>query len=388
MEDTLIKTNPFTPQTGWEPRSFQGRKIQIDNFKKNINDAIQIHRANHMIVLGDWGIGKTSLLKLYKKLAQNEGLLASYCAIPMFSDKDTTKDIINIIIEEILKGFPVIKSFDKLKEEIESIGVSIAGFGGQLTRKRKTPSPQILLTDVLIRLWKHLDSKLVIILIDDVQNFVSIPQVIDILRLVLSRDEVITKTNYLFTLSSTHEGWSSFIDKHDPIGRFFRKREKIGTLNKSETSTVITETLKDTGIKFSKEIIENVYKYTMGHPYELQVLCSNLYNSQIKGLVSNRQWDMVFKATLEDLGEDYFDSLYRKVSQREKTVLKVFLMASKELDIKTAENNMKKIDKTYPIQDVRFYIYRLIKKGLVKEIEKGKYQLHDNMFKEYLIRLL
>lgn len=384
----MIKTNPFTPQTGWEPKSFQGRKTQIDHFMKNINEALLTHRPNHMIVLGDWGIGKTSLLKLYKKIAQKEGMLASFCAMPKFSDKDSTKDVINVIIEEILKGFPVIKGFDKLIEEIECVGVSIAGFGGQVTRKKRTPSPQILLTDVLTRLWKYLESKLVIILIDDVQNFVSNPQVIGILRLVLSRDEVITETNYLFILSSTPQGWSDFIDKHDPIGRFFRKREKIRTLDKGETSKVITETLKDSGVRFSKEIVGQAYKYTMGHPYELQVLCSNLYNSQIKGLVSKRQWDMVFKATLEDLGEDYFGSLYRKVSQREKTVLQVFCMVKKELDIKTAESEIKQVDKKYPVQDVRFYIYRLIKKGLIKEIEKGRYRLLDNMFKEYLIRVL
>ena len=36
----MIKANPFTPQSGWEPRSFQGRKKQLNNFKNNLNKSI------------------------------------------------------------------------------------------------------------------------------------------------------------------------------------------------------------------------------------------------------------------------------------------------------------------------------------------------------------
>ena len=221
-----------------------------------------------MIILGEWGIGKTSLLRLLKRIAQQKGLLASLCSMPKFTDKDSTQDVVNLIIEEILKGFPVIKSTDKFMEEIESFGISIAGFGGQVTRRKKKPSPQILLTDILLKLWKHIESKLAIILIDDIQNFNSMPQVIDILRLVLSREEIMLKTNYLFILTSTLRGWHYFIDKHDPIGRFFRKRETIQPLSKNETTKVIVETLKNSGVKFSKEIMQRIYQPTIGHPYE------------------------------------------------------------------------------------------------------------------------
>lgn len=48
--------------------------------------------------------------------------------MPKFTDKDSTLDVVNLIIEEILQGFPVIKTRDKLREEIEGFGISIAGF--------------------------------------------------------------------------------------------------------------------------------------------------------------------------------------------------------------------------------------------------------------------
>lgn len=381
----MIKSNPFTPQSGWEPKSFNGREIQIEHFKKNIQNSLSTKRQNHMIILGKWGIGKTSLLKQFKKIAQSQGLLSAYCPISKFTEKDTTADGINLIAGELLKGFPQIKGLKKILEEIAGAGISIAGFGAQITRKKEIPHPQILLTDLLLKLWKHLDTKLAVVLMDDVQNFETISQIIDILRLVLSRDEIIAETNYLFILSSTPQGWSNFIDKHDPIGRFFRKREIILSLNKEETKDTIIKTLENTGVVFQNEIVNLIYKYTEGHPYELQVLCSNLYEAQIKGVVSKKQWDLAFQTTLSELGKEYFDSLSRKITDREEPVLTSFCISKREMNIKEIKNLVLKLDKSYPINDVRFYIYRLLNKGLIKKIEKNKYKILDNMFKEYFL---
>ena len=101
----MIKPNPFTPQSGWEPRVFRGRKEQLDHFTATLDDAAS-NRPSHLIILGDWGIGKTSLLRQFKKIAQGKGYLASFCSISKFSAKEKVKDGINLISQEILLGFP------------------------------------------------------------------------------------------------------------------------------------------------------------------------------------------------------------------------------------------------------------------------------------------
>jgi hypothetical protein len=58
--------------------------------------------------------------------------------------------------------------------------------------------------------------------------------------------------------------------------------------------------------------------------------------------------------------------------------------AGKEISIKEIQNSILKIDKSYPVKDVRLYLYRLLDKGLIKLKDKKKYQLIDNMFEEYL----
>ena len=67
------------------------------------------------------------------------------------------------------------------------------------------------------------------------------------------------------------------------------------------------------------------------------------------------------------------------------TLLKVFCHKKKVMNIKEIQVEIQRIDKKFPAKDVRLYVYRLVAKGLLKQPEGKKYQIVDNMFREYLI---
>ena len=69
-------SNPFTPKSGWEPKVFVGREKEIEFFKRKLERA-RSGRCDHFLVLGDWGVGKTSLLKRLKEIAQEERILTT-----------------------------------------------------------------------------------------------------------------------------------------------------------------------------------------------------------------------------------------------------------------------------------------------------------------------
>ena len=210
----MIAPNPFTPQSGWKPKVFGGREEILSRFEAALKEAREL-RPHHLVVLGDWGMGKTSLLKQFKKSAQREGFPASFCAVNRFPEKSRLEEGIALLMEEILLGFP------KVPEEKNLLPAK---------RKKLTHQPQVALVQFLVDLWEALRAELALVLLDDVQNFEAIPQVIDILRAALSHEAVLEKSRYLFILATTPEGWSSFLDKHDPVGRFFRRREPIQNL--------------------------------------------------------------------------------------------------------------------------------------------------------------
>ena len=63
--------NPFTPMTGVEPTVFGGRTQELEFFEQRLNRALHSRFCEHFLVLGNWGIGKSTLLKEYKKICQS-----------------------------------------------------------------------------------------------------------------------------------------------------------------------------------------------------------------------------------------------------------------------------------------------------------------------------
>jgi hypothetical protein len=59
----------------------------------------------------------------------------------------------------------------------------------KLSLERLDPSgrrwAQTYLIEFLLEMWRQLKTKLAVVLIDDIQNFSTIPQIMDIMRLVM-----------------------------------------------------------------------------------------------------------------------------------------------------------------------------------------------------------
>ena len=370
----MISPNPFTPQSGWEPRVFGGREESISLFKSNLEDAVS-RRSNHLVVLGEWGIGKTSLLKQFRRIAQEQGYPACFCSISRFTKKDKPLDALYLIAEEMLMGF---SKLDTDKER----------FLKMFSRKKSLAHAQTQFTNFLLEVWGALDTRLAVVLLDDLQNLLSISNTIDVLRAVLSKEVLIHNTRFLFILSSTPSGWSSFLDKHDPVGRFFRKRLNVGNLNKDEVANTVRETLQSTGVDFDDTVKDRIFEYTDGHPYEVQLLSSHLYDGQIEGKVRGEAWDSALSNTLKELGRDYFNILLAKASDRERDLLKILADEKRALSIKDFREMMivGPRARKFPIANIKNFLYRLAEKGIIRRNTVGDFDIPDRMFREFILR--
>jgi len=152
------------------------------------------------------------------------------------------------------------------------------------------------------------------------------------------------------------------------------------------TINIIDDSLRETGVTFSQGIREKIYTYTLGHPYELQVLCSNLYESQLQGRVDETEWDQAFKNALWELGRDYFEVLYRKASSREETVLLALAEAKTDLSISETTERVGAENSSFPLRNVKHFLYRLSNKGLIKRTDRKSFEIPDPMLREYILQ--
>ena len=60
------------------------------------------------------------------------------------------------------------------------------------------------------------------------------------------------------------------MERHHPLARYFMSRVELGPLSKDETRDTIIKSLAGTGVAFSAEVIERVFEYTEGHPFEIR----------------------------------------------------------------------------------------------------------------------
>src|SRR5262249_18673222 len=80
--EKLVRSgNPFTPMAGIQPRIFGGRTKELEFFEQRLNRALNAGVCEHFVSLGEWGIGKSTLLKEYKKISRSRGHVA--CVIPL-----------------------------------------------------------------------------------------------------------------------------------------------------------------------------------------------------------------------------------------------------------------------------------------------------------------
>jgi hypothetical protein len=194
----------------------------------------------------------------------------------------------------------------------------------------------------------------------------------------------VKKTGFLFVLSSTTKDWSEFLTKHHPIGRYFTPIMKLSPLNRDQTRKFLDETLASTGVRFDDEVKEKVYEFSGGHPYELQVLCSFLYDNQIAGEVTGDVWDVSLEMTLTRMGDVLLDSLYESASLTERAILKGYAGDSGEFRSRETEIETKLLSS----EEVSMYLIRLAEKGLLIRKSRGLYAFPDRLFREYCVRHL
>jgi AAA+ ATPase superfamily predicted ATPase len=379
--------NPFTPKSGWEPKAFVGRENEIAFFRKKLNEARE-GKCDHFLVLGNWGIGKTTLLREYKRIAQEERILASLITISEYNETDTLRDGVKQLIEDIPRGLPIsIHKLKKFTKQMDSWGIQILGTGFNFSRGIVDMQPQSLFIDTLLTLWNDLNAKsdVVVILLDDSQNFSEISGIFTILKNVLSHEEIVRDTRYLFGIACTPNNWKEFLVRHHPIGRYFTPRILLGKLTKQKTYEALDRILEDTGIKFDEEIKVNIYKYTEGHPYELQVLCNKLYDNQIGGKVIMDVWDVSFTSALQELGGGIFNSLYERASPQEKRVLYLAALMDKPVKQSQIFERSTREGVNLPENTIKSSLSRLVAKQLLIKPDKFKFSITDNLFKEYIL---
>ncbi len=393
-DERIVRSgNPFN--LGINPTIFGGRMSELEFLEKRLNRALNSQFCEPFLVLGDWGIGKSTLLKEYKTILQNRGHLAAIVPLGPLQNGTDLQEAADLIVDGMLRSIPRENELLKqLAKYFGSINVSYAGINveSKNTEPPKQLRPQAFLHDTFYSLWQDLKSVsgVFVLLLDDLDNFRTIPEILLILRQTLQMPSL-QDAKIIIGIAATPAGWQHMTTHeqagntaHHPLNRFFMQRVLLEPLSQQEVTETIIKSLAGTGVSFSPETIARVFENTGGHPYEVQIMCYHLFDNQLSRRVEIDVWDKSLQGALRDLGVALFDSWFNQASSEEAKVLRVIAGIEESISTKEIQDTLTSQKAGVSNQNIAKYLQRLCTKNLICKTGRGYYAIPDAMFRSYV----
>lgn len=361
-----------------QPDDFVGRNGPIKTFRELLAQGRLTGRTPSCAVLGDWGVGKSSLLFKYLAICSGQ----EYAMLPVFFSVPTELSDYRHFAEGLLDTFTLaLETFGSLETRLRSelqkwklsrLSVAGASFERQSTSRFLSSGTAILkraLHDAWTQFIRPSQLNGVIFFLDDLHNFVS-PSAGGIALTLRDQFQefAVHGLNYSLCFSARADYFSEIRAFAEPAVRFYDK-VYLASFTPAETQEYTAAVFEDSASIHS--ISEWLYAKTLGHPYFLAFVSRQLLAVAQDSLSDPELlWPAIFKR----LEHEKFRSDLANVTEREAQLLKE--VASSESD----EISPSELNNPYD----RNYFKRLTEKALLLRIGRGRYKLYHPLFRKFL----
>ena len=150
--------NPFTPGSWIFPPFFADREREVQEFTQRLQSTLN-GTPRHLAVLGEWAIGKTSLLLQLRRLAKEQGCLTSLSV----ANPEKTQAFIGSLIRTLSLEVQATYGKSLWKRLAKAIGlkeISLSALGASIQlRFASAGEAQLSLREYLRTLWKELQAQ-------------------------------------------------------------------------------------------------------------------------------------------------------------------------------------------------------------------------------------
>jgi AAA ATPase domain len=362
-----------------KPDQFVGRRQHIEAFRDALQQGLAAGRTGSFAILGDWGIGKSSLLLKF----------AAVCAEPafeflpvLFSASTDIHDYMRLaesLLDKFGDALLAIPNLEtRLRAELQNWRLKRLSLGAvgleRHSRHLFLSSGSSLLRHKLKEAWDHFlrTARLngAIFLLDDLQN-ISISK--SDLALTI-RDQFqffgIEGMNYSVCFSAKPDYFAETKALAEPAVRFYTKIY-LDPFTFEETIEY-TRSVFGTSPATTAIIAAWLHEKTLGHPYFLAFVCKRL--SAQKGQIHLHNLEAIWPAIFEQLGREKFRSDISQLSVKELALIHQFATLN-ESDIPVHHFTGKIHGE---------HLARLIEKGVLIRTGRGRYKLYHPLFREFL----
>lgn len=374
--------NPFKPGTTVDPEYFVGRQLEIKAYEEGLEQS-GFSNPQHLAIMGERGIGKSSLLRKLASISDP----SKYLIIRRDLDSSikSLEDLVNFMLEIIKSsGISYFSTRNKIKNKVSkffndySWQISLLGSGVGIESRKK-----MILQEFFYNELENISSNTkntflsICIMLDEAEHLEGIEGSWSFLRTVFSR---LTENglNYLLIVAGKLGLFSKIKEIFSPMERFFYPFE-LGPLSMDEVKEAITKPFKKIGRTVTQEVIDSIFKFSIGYPFIVQVFGFHLFNTG-NSLIDKSTLEENLPNIMDRLDAQIFKSRYDSASPQELKILR------KIADEPYNSHNAKNLSKKSPIKSkqISAILINLVKKNCLNKIKHGEYVIFHPLFAEYV----
>lgn len=374
--------NPFNPYFPAAGAFFANRTREQEFFRQGLLQGLHPQGPGpwNVAVLGQWGIGKTSLIRRFAEIVGESEQ-------PTFTVVMTVTSAIAPLPafcrELLLRVRDEIRSHERwsnrLRAELDRWEPMLSV--GPLRASRRTSSPEpipaIDLYRELRRLWQdHLRSHVagMVIILDDAHLLLSHdPTALLTLRGIF-QDLQGVGARYPLIITGPEGLFEAVRDAAEPVTRFF-ERMTLGPFSLEDTAQAVRSPLASLSVPMQVEdqAISEIWRATGGHPFFVSFAMRDLFQAKGgQGAIGREDVLRSWPEIVSHLAEERCASEWGIATAAERQVLRA-------LALEDGPSLHQRLGKTSAA-----LLPRLVRKGLVLRTGRGEYSLYHPLFAEFV----
>lgn len=354
--------NPYDPGVPANPETFAGRQVLLDAAKDCVEKALRWKRGSALLLYGYRGSGKTSALRKIEELVLERTPRAVTAEIqPRAPLGDLA--LLSAIAEEVQQATRKVPDLpSKVRAALKQLSsISVMGTGVGVSDRRGAPlsNPMTIWRDTLDALQSV---PVVVVMIDDAEFLDS--SALGVLKTLAEMNSpvpiilVVAGGLELLDRMSKHQ--------YSPILRNFSGAMfDIGTLSPEETGVALTAPLQavQSGSRWTAEAATSVFQLTHGYPYLVQCVAHATYREGAVIRPSDVQ-EAIPRAL--SIGASWMDTEVNDASDED---IRVF--------VRIANLNQPHFKAAVAMKAgvPTIYLGRLTKRGILRRLSRGRYEL-------------
>ncbi len=333
------KYNPFKPNHPVQTGMFAGRKKEIRKISKYL---FQTKKSSptHILIKGELGIGKTSLLLFANHLAKGElefnedkynFLTMKFNLTPKSTPTQFLKKFVTCLKCELSineKKLTFLKEVIEFIKNIEAAGIKYDSknfnLDNELIREKtilfladtvKAITEDTIFSDLGLRNKKD---GLVILLdeVDNASNNIDLGSFLKELSEKLVQNHI---NKVLFILSGLPKMVDILRESHKSSLRLFDQIE-LQTLSQKEVSLIIKKGLKDakihgSDVSIKKEALQDIYHNSDGYPHFVQQMGYSSFEVDSDNNIDSKDVSKAMDEAIELIGNRYYEDIYYECSK-------------------------------------------------------------------------